>query len=138
MIQELEGKFRQTNDNFIVLNHMLLKFLEYDKKGALGKLQKGWRMIFTGTDIEKMRDSLAKCRDVLRMSAVVFRWSIGDTKADASVGIGYTGLMAALERMRQDRPTTIIRPLQPTPLADDELSPHITPIHPAERSPVAT
>jgi ankyrin repeat protein len=138
MVQELDGKFRQTNDNFIVLNHMLLKFLDYDKKGALGKLQKGWRMMFTGTDIEKMRESLAKCRDALRMSALVFRWSIGDTKADASVGIGYTGLMAALERMRQDRPTTIIPPLQPSPLVDHELPPQLPPVSLVDRSPAAT
>ncbi len=33
------------------------------------------------------------------MSALVFRWSLGDDKADGSVGIGFTGLAAALERM---------------------------------------
>jgi ankyrin repeat protein len=138
MVQELESKFRQTNDDFIVLNHMLIKFLEYDKKGAFGKLQKGFRMMFSGTDIEKMRESIAKCRDALRTSAVVFRWSIGDTKADASVGIGYTGLIAALDRMRQDRPTTIIPPLQSSPMANQEIPLQLAPVTLANRSPVTT
>ena len=99
MQQELDRKFRQTNDDFIVLNQMLVKFLEYEKKGSFGKLKKGWHMMFADTDINKMRDNLAKSRDALGMSAMVFRWYLGDAKADASLGIGYTGLAAVLERM---------------------------------------
>src|ERR1700761_6333916 len=99
MQQELDKKFRQTNDDFIVLNQMLVKFLEYEKKGSFGKLKKGWHMMFADTDIHKMKDSLAKSRDALGMSAMVFRWYLGDAKADASLGIGYTGLAAVLERM---------------------------------------
>lgn len=71
MVSELDKKFRQANDDFLVLNQMLLKFLEYDRKGTFGKLQKGFRMMFADTDIAKMRESLAKTRDALRMSAVV-------------------------------------------------------------------
>lgn len=29
----------------------------------------------------------------------MFRWTIGDARADASMGIGYAGLIAALERL---------------------------------------
>ncbi len=36
------------------------------------------------------------------MSALVFRWSLGDDKADAAVGIGFTGLAAALDRMNNN------------------------------------
>ena len=108
MIQELDKKFRQTNDDFLVLNQMLLKFLDLEKKGGFGKLQKGWRMMFADTDIHKMRDSLANNRDALRMSALVFRWSLGDAQADASMGIGYTGLVAALERMKSTKPSVVI------------------------------
>ncbi|KAJ9144160.1 Ankyrin [Pleurostoma richardsiae] len=108
MINELDKKFRQTNDDFTVLNQMLTRYLEYERKGALGKLQKGWRAMFADDGIAKMRDSLAKSRDALRMSALVFRWSLGEAKADASVGIGYTGLAAALERMDQKTPSTVI------------------------------
>ncbi|KIW85275.1 hypothetical protein Z517_00665 [Fonsecaea pedrosoi CBS 271.37] len=123
MQQELDKKFRQANDDFIVLNQMLIKFLEYEKKGGLGKLRKGWHMMFADTDIHKMRDSLAKSRDALGMSAMVFRWYLGDAKADASVGIGYTGLAAVLERMGpsiRHTPSTSVRPpaLAPPPLSE--------------------
>ncbi|ETI22723.1 hypothetical protein G647_06799 [Cladophialophora carrionii CBS 160.54] len=119
MQQELDKKFRQTADDFIVLNQMLVKFLEYEKKGGLGKLKKGWHMMFADTDIHKMRDSLAKSRDALGMSAMVFRWYLGDAKADESLGIGYTGLAAVLERMspssaRQASPTAVKPALSPS------------------------
>lgn len=128
MVQELDKKFRQTNDDFIVLNQTLLKFLDYEKKGGFGKLQKGWRMMFADTDIAKIRESLSRSREALRMSAAVFRWSLGDAKADASVGIGYTGLVAALERMNQGRPTTVIPPLHPPALDPPELPPQLPPV----------
>lgn len=108
MVKELDKKFRGTNDDFIVLNQLLLKLLEYEKKRGFGKLSKGWHMMFVDTDIHKMRESLEKSRDALRMSALVFRWSLGDERVDSSVGIGYTGLAAALERMNSNRPSVVI------------------------------
>ncbi|KAI1442561.1 ankyrin repeat-containing domain protein [Annulohypoxylon stygium] len=105
MISELEKKFRATNTDFQVLDHMLTRLLEYEKKGTMGKIQKGWRKMFADNDVEKMRDNLAKTREALRMSSLVFQWSLGDAKIDESVGIGYTGLAAALDRM--DRGKTV-------------------------------
>ncbi|KAF2098228.1 ankyrin [Rhizodiscina lignyota] len=134
MINELDRKFRDTNDVMIVLNQMLLKFIDYERKGTFGRLQKGWRMMFIDSDIDKMRESLGKCRDALRMSAMVFRWSLGDAKADASVGIGYTGLVAALERMNQDRPTTVIPPLQHHIQETSEFPPRLPPVSLVERN----
>lgn len=117
MTQELEKKFRQTNDDFIVLNQMLTKFLEYEKKGGFSKLRKGWHMMFADTDMDKIRDSLAKSRETLRMSALVFRWSLGDAKADASMGIGYTGLSAVLERLNDKKSSSVHHQPLPAPPA---------------------
>ncbi|KAL6241240.1 hypothetical protein RBB50_011919 [Rhinocladiella similis] len=118
MTQELDKKFRQTNDDFIVLNQMLTKFLEYERKGRLGRFQRGWHSMFSDDEIHKIRDSLGKSRDALRMSALVFRWSLGDAKADASVGIGYTGLAAVLERMNPGK----IPPINSSPLPAQQSS----------------
>ncbi|KIW95692.1 uncharacterized protein Z519_04277 [Cladophialophora bantiana CBS 173.52] len=138
MQQELDKKFRQTNDDFIVLNQMLIKFLEYEKKGSLGKLKKGWHMMFADTDIHKMKDSLARSRDALGMSAMVFRWYLGDAKADASVGIGYTGLAAVLERMnpsiKQTAPTVAKPPLLPPVSEGADLLPPLPAIPLTERT----
>ncbi|KAI1098464.1 ankyrin repeat-containing domain protein [Jackrogersella minutella] len=103
MIVELEKKFRGANTDFQVLDHMLGRLLEYEKKGTMGKIQKGWRKMFADNDVEKMRDSLSKTREALRMSSLVFQWSLGDAKIDESVGIGYTGLAAALDRMSRGK-----------------------------------
>ena len=130
MQRELDNKFRQTNDDFIVLNQMIVRFLEYEKKGSFGKFKKGWAMMFADTDIHKMKDSLAKSRDALGMSAMVFRWYHGDAKADASLGIGYTGLSAVLERMspssRQVTPTAV-RPALPQAASEPPPS-HLPPL----------
>jgi len=115
MIQELDRKFRQTNDDFIVLNQMLSKFLENERKGGFGKR---WRMMFADSDIDKVKDSLGRSRESLKMSALVFRWSLGDVKADASVGIGYTALAAALQRMNTDTPTHVTPPPLKTQLSE--------------------
>ncbi|KAF2865905.1 ankyrin repeat-containing domain protein [Massariosphaeria phaeospora] len=96
---------------------MMLKFIDNEKKGGFGKLSKGWRMMFADTDVEKMRMTLSKSRDALRMSSAMFRWSLGDAKVDSSVGIGYTGLAAALDRMNQGRATSL-PPLHPPPHSD--------------------
>ncbi|RYP04455.1 hypothetical protein DL764_004466 [Monosporascus ibericus] len=103
MVSELEKKFRATHSDFQVLDSMLGRYLDYEKKGTVGRLQKGWRNMFSHNDVDKMRENLEKTREALRMSALVFQWSLGDTKVDESVGIGYTGLAAALEHMSGSR-----------------------------------
>ncbi|KAJ9634266.1 hypothetical protein H2204_006343 [Knufia peltigerae] len=131
MVQELEKKFRQTNDDFIVLNQMLTKFLEYERKGRLGRFQRGWHSMFSDDEIHKIRESLGKSRDALRMSALVFRWSLGDAKADASVGIGYTGLAAVLERMNPGK----IPSINSSPLPPSQQQSHIGQTPPSSQVP---
>ncbi|OTB12455.1 hypothetical protein K445DRAFT_181634 [Daldinia sp. EC12] len=112
MITELEKKFKAANNDFQILDNMLSRLLEYEKKGTMGKIQKGWRKMFADNDVEKMRDNLAKTREALRMSALVFQWSLGDAKVDESVGIGYTGLAAALDRMSRNKTSSSITKLK--------------------------
>ncbi|KAI1802507.1 ankyrin repeat-containing domain protein [Daldinia bambusicola] len=112
MITELEKKFKAAYNDFQALDNMLDRLLEYEKKGTIGKIQKGWRKMFADTDVGKMRNNLSKTREALRMSALVFQWSLGDSKVDESVGIGYTGLAAALDRMSRNKTTTDITSLK--------------------------
>ncbi|EPE06226.1 ankyrin repeat domain containing protein [Ophiostoma piceae UAMH 11346] len=104
MVVELERKFKTTYVDFQELDRMIHKFLEYENKGTVGRIQKGFRRMFPDHDIARMRESLSKSREALRMSALVFQWSLGDSRIEDSVGIGYTGLAAALERMHGNRP----------------------------------
>lgn len=99
MLAELEKRFRQTHDDFLVLNQLVTRFLDNDKKAGFARLSKGFKMMFADSDVHKMRASLEKTREALRMSALVFRWSLGDDDADDSIGIGYTGLAAALDKV---------------------------------------
>lgn len=106
MLQELDKKFRIAHSDFQLLDQWLNKFLEYERRGTVGKIQRGWRKIFTDSDIEKMRGSMGKTSEALKMSSLIFQWSLGDTKIDESVGMGYTGLAAALDRM--DRGKSVV------------------------------
>ncbi|EFQ28956.1 uncharacterized protein GLRG_04100 [Colletotrichum graminicola M1.001] len=99
MIMELESKFRQTNNNFQALDHMMFEFLEYERKGTVGKFQRGWRMMFVDKEVNKTRESIRKAKEALRMSALIFQWSMGDAKTDDPPGEGYAGLAAALDRL---------------------------------------
>ncbi|KAI3553469.1 hypothetical protein CABS01_12057 [Colletotrichum abscissum] len=135
MIKELDMKFRSTNSDFQVLDHMMFEFLEYEKKGAMGRIQRGWRMMFADKEILRMRESIRKARDALRMSALVFQWSLGNSKTDDAVGNGYAGLAAALDRISNHNSTVRISKsksfeVQPTALPDrsDERSPPLPPL----------
>jgi len=109
---ELDKRFRQINDEFIVVNQMMHKFLDNEnKKGGFGK---AFRMMFADTDVDKVRATLSRSRDALRMSSAMFRWSLGDAKADSAMSIGYTGLAAALERLNPAK-SNILPPMQPPP-----------------------
>jgi len=110
--QELDKQFRRISDDFMVVNQMALKFLDNEtKKGGFGR---AFRMMFADTDVDKVRNTLTKNRDALRMSSAMFRWTLGDAKADSQMGIGYTGLVAALERLNPGK-SNILLPMQPPP-----------------------
>ncbi|KAK6610492.1 ankyrin repeat domain containing protein [Botrytis cinerea] len=98
MITELDHKFRATQANFQVFYQLLAKFLHHEN---VGSFKRGWGKIFSNTpnDIRKMAGTLSKTRDDLRMSALVFQWSLGNDKIEKELGIGYLGLAAALNRM---------------------------------------
>ena len=131
MIVELERKFRSTFADFQTLDKMLARFLEYENRGTVGKIQKGFRKMFPDHEIDKMRDSLGRTREALRMSALVFEWSLGDARIDDSVGIGYTGLAAALDRMSKGRSVTGIAKVKSLEAGLAEVS-----IAPAAESPL--
>ncbi|ROW08371.1 hypothetical protein VMCG_03264 [Cytospora schulzeri] len=113
MTAEMERHFRQAHDDFIVLNQLVTRFLDNDKKHGFARVAKGFKMMFADSDVHKMRASLEKTSEALRMSALVFRWTIGGDEVDATIGIGYTGLAAALDRMNGVKRTVSRNALQP-------------------------
>jgi ankyrin repeat protein len=115
MTQVLDKQFRQINDELIVLNQMVTKFVDNDKKG--GGLGKKFRMMFADSDVDKMRSTISKSRDALQMSSAMFKWSLGDQKVDPTIGIGFTGLAAALESVLPGKKATL-PPLPPPPTFD--------------------
>lgn len=74
-------------------------------------------MLFADTDVDKMRMTLSRSRDSLKVSSAMFRWTLGDARADASMGIGYAGLIAALERLNPSKAASL-PPLHPAPTSD--------------------
>ncbi|KAJ8125326.1 hypothetical protein O1611_g8313 [Lasiodiplodia mahajangana] len=98
MTQELDRKFNTAHGDFQALDHWLNRSL--GKRGNTGnRLTRGWQRMFSGNEIPKIRQALKKTRDTLHMSALVFQWSIGEDKIDESLGIGYTALFAALQKL---------------------------------------
>ncbi|KAH8628254.1 hypothetical protein IG631_18023 [Alternaria alternata] len=141
--QELDRRVRQVNEEFSVLAQMVNKckfvwFLEFfiselessnnygellltalvvDKENHKGGFGMKFRMMFADTDVEKMRHTLSRSRDSLKVSSAMFRWTLGDARADASMGIGYAGLIAALERLNPSKASSL-PPLHPAPTSD--------------------
>jgi ankyrin repeat protein len=111
--QELDRRFRQVGDEFTVLQQMVVKFVDNDA-GKGGGFGRRFRMMFADTDVDKMRTTLSRSRDSLKVSSAMFRWTIGDAKADATMGIGYAGLIAALERINPSKAPSL-PPIGPPP-----------------------
>jgi ankyrin repeat protein len=141
--QELDKRVRQVHDEFIVLSQMVTKFVDNENhKGGFGKR---FRMMFADTDVEKMRTTLARSRDSLKVSSAMFRWTLGDARADATMGIGYAGLIAALERLNPGKaatlpslhppPTTDLPPTPPTKIVHQHSEPLLPPNHRLDNRP---
>lgn len=99
MTQEFDRKFNTAYVDFQGVDHWLNRSLSEERGGPGKKLSRGWRRMFMGNEIPKMRQALGKTRESLRVSALMFQWSIGEAKIDESLGIGYTALSAALDRL---------------------------------------
>lgn len=82
--QELDKRIRQVNDEFVVLGQMVSKFV--DNEGKKGTFGSKFRMMFADTDVDKMRVTLHRSKESLKVSSAMFRWTIGEARADATMG----------------------------------------------------
>ncbi|KAJ6184781.1 hypothetical protein N7519_006082 [Penicillium mononematosum] len=97
----VEKKFVSTYRDFQQLDKIILKLIQYEHRGTLGKLQRGWNR--PGHELSRIHESLKKTTETLQISGMAFHWSLGDAHPEESVGIGYAGLAAALDRVSQGR-----------------------------------
>ncbi|KAJ6045613.1 uncharacterized protein N7446_012477 [Penicillium canescens] len=68
---------------------------------VLPELQRGWHR--PGHELSRIHESLKKATETLRISGMAFHWSLGDAHPEESVGTGYAGLAAALDRVSKGR-----------------------------------
>lgn len=115
LLAELDKKFRVCQADFNLLDQMLCKVLDTERRshGAMGKMKRGLSKLFGDVDFEKMTNALQQTRENLRMSALMFQWTLGEEKIENGMGIGYTGLAAALDKLDHKKSgTTRLRPLE--------------------------
>ncbi|TVY68950.1 Ankyrin repeat and KH domain-containing protein [Lachnellula suecica] len=96
MIMALNYKFRVLHVDFHDLDKLLGKLL-----GSSNPVKQWLEKSVRDKDIRKMETVLAKSRDGLRMSSLVFQWELDSENAEREMGIGYTALAAALNRRDQ-------------------------------------
>ncbi|GAB0135254.1 hypothetical protein EsDP_00003599 [Epichloe bromicola] len=97
MITVLEKKFRVAQIDFRGLDQLVGKQLEYERKGAMGRMRRGFGKMFGDSSLEKTTHALAKTREDLKISALMFQWKLGADRMESELGIGYIGLAAALD-----------------------------------------
>lgn len=111
VLAELDKKFRVAQSDFQMLDHMLLRLLDYERKGSMGKMRKGLGKMFGDDSPEKVASALDRTKASLKMGALMFQWSLGEEKIQESRGIGFTGLAAALDRL--DHKSNNVKPAEP-------------------------
>ncbi|KAI9172748.1 Ankyrin repeat and KH domain-containing protein [Paramyrothecium foliicola] len=112
VLAELEKKFRLTQTDLNVLDQQLIKVLEGERKGGM---RRKFGQMFGGPDFHKMNSNLSRTRESLRISALMFQWSLGSEKVETTQGLGYTALAAALNRLDQKSDTQSVRMKQTNP-----------------------
>ncbi|KAK3715681.1 hypothetical protein LTR37_006906 [Vermiconidia calcicola] len=95
---ELRERFRSVSTAFTVLNQVVNRFLDNERKQGFSKIGKGFRMMFADSEIDKLRQSLVQCREALSRSPQVLQWTLGENQIEPAAGIGYTALAAVLDR----------------------------------------
>jgi len=70
-LPELRRILDNTVQDFVSLQSLLEKFLEYETGGVTAKLQKTWRMFFADKDIAKVRGSLQENKGALNMAMLL-------------------------------------------------------------------
>ncbi|KAE8150866.1 ankyrin repeat-containing domain protein [Aspergillus avenaceus] len=104
IVQEVEKKFTAVYRDFQQLDRVVTKLMQYEHRGTLGKIQRGWHR--PSHELSRIRESLNKILEALQISLLAFHWSLGDARPEDSVGVGYAGLAAALDRMAKGRSVT--------------------------------
>lgn len=125
IIEEVERKFVSTYRDFQQLDKIILKLVQYEHRGTLGKLQRGWNR--PGHDLNRIHESLKKTTETLQISGMAFHWSLGDAHPEESVGIGYAGLAAALDRVSKGRSVMGINKVKSIEAARSSSSQHQSP-----------
>ncbi|KAJ5102566.1 hypothetical protein N7532_003095 [Penicillium argentinense] len=101
IIGEVEKKFVTAYRDFQQLDKVILKLVQYEHGGTLGKLQRGWHRPVH--ELNRIHESLKKTNETLQISGMAFHWSLGEARLEESVGIGYASLAAALDRISKGR-----------------------------------
>jgi ankyrin repeat protein len=101
IIDEVEKKFVVAYREFQQLDKVILKLVQYEHRGTLGKLQRGWHR--PAHELKRIHESLKKTNETLQISGMAFHWSLREVQPEESVGIGYASLAAALDRISKGR-----------------------------------
>lgn len=102
IVEEVAKKFMAAYRDFQSLDKVVTRLIQYEHRGALGRLQRGWNR--PSLELHRIRESLKKTTETLQISVLAFHWSLGEQPfMEESVGIGYAGLAAALDRMAKGR-----------------------------------
>ncbi|KAJ6171374.1 hypothetical protein N7470_000441 [Penicillium chermesinum] len=100
IIEEVGKKFDAAYREFERLEKVMLKLVQYEHRGTLGKLQRGFNR--PGHELRRIHDSLKRINETLQISGMAFHWSLGEARPEDSVGIGYSN------RISQGRSVTSI------------------------------
>lgn len=83
---DLHEQLRRISNAFSVLNQVVTKYLEGEKKSGMARFGKGFRMMFQENDVEKLRLSLAQCKTDLARIVQERRWTLGELQVEPAAG----------------------------------------------------
>ncbi|KAM3501292.1 hypothetical protein MY11210_009395 [Beauveria gryllotalpidicola] len=97
LITVMKKNLRGAQDQAQVLDQVVTKLLDHERKGAMSRLRRGFGKMFSDNHIERVTTGVTKTHENLKVGSLLLQWKVGSPRTESELGIGCISLAAAVE-----------------------------------------
>ncbi|PQK13096.1 hypothetical protein BB8028_0004g00280 [Beauveria bassiana] len=97
LITVMKKNLRGAQDQALVLDQVVTKLLDHERKGAMSRLRRGFGKMFSDNHIERVTSGVTKTHENLKVGSLLLQWKVGSPRTESELGIGCISLAAAIE-----------------------------------------
>ncbi|KAM3427822.1 hypothetical protein NHJ13734_008843 [Beauveria thailandica] len=97
LITVMKKNLRGAQDQALVLDQVVTKLVDHERKGAMSRLRRGFGKMFSDNHIERVTTGVTKTHENLKVGSLLLQWKVGSPRTESELGIGCISLAAAVE-----------------------------------------